>query len=92
MPAIKPVSDLRNYNEVLGDVSPGSPVFLTRNGRGAYAVVDIADYDRIQALQTLLHELEKGEQSARDEGTVSLDDMRAPYLDILGLADLNPNN
>ena len=34
MPIIKPVSDLRNYGEVLRDVSPGRPVFLTRNGHG----------------------------------------------------------
>ena len=32
MIAIKPVSDLRNYNEVLQDVADESPVFLTKNG------------------------------------------------------------
>lgn len=31
---IKPISDLRNYNEVLRDVAEGEPVFLTKNGRG----------------------------------------------------------
>ena len=36
MPNIKPISDLRNYNEVLRDVTIGSPVFLTKNGRGKY--------------------------------------------------------
>lgn len=41
MPNIKPISDLRNYNEVLRDVSIGEPVFLTKNGRGKYAIVDI---------------------------------------------------
>lgn len=30
MPNIKPISDLRNYNEVLRDVEAGSPVFLTK--------------------------------------------------------------
>ena len=34
MPNIKPVSDLRSYNEVLKDVAVGEPVFLTKNGRG----------------------------------------------------------
>jgi hypothetical protein len=33
MPKIKPVLDLRNYTEVLKDISMGSPVFLTKNGR-----------------------------------------------------------
>jgi len=41
MPKIKPISDLRNYGEVLRDVTIGSPVFLTKNGRGRYAVIDI---------------------------------------------------
>ena len=30
MPNIKPISDLRNYNEVLRDVTAGEPVFLTK--------------------------------------------------------------
>lgn len=33
MSNIKPVSDLRNYTEVLREVSVGSPVYLTQNGR-----------------------------------------------------------
>ena len=41
MPNIKPISDLRNYSEVLHDVTVGAPVFLTKNGRGRYAIVDI---------------------------------------------------
>ena len=46
MPVIKPVSDLRNYNTVLQDVDLGVPVFLTKNGRGRYVLLDIADYER----------------------------------------------
>lgn len=30
MPNIKPVSDLRNYTEVLRDIAVGDPVFLTK--------------------------------------------------------------
>ena len=33
VPNIKPISDLRNYSEVLHDVAVGAPVFLTKNGR-----------------------------------------------------------
>ena len=40
MPTIKPVSDLKNYSDVLQDVSFGAPVYLTKNGRGCYAIVD----------------------------------------------------
>ena len=46
MPNIKPISDLRNYTEVLHDVAVGAPVFLTKNGRGRYAIVDMQDYER----------------------------------------------
>ena len=36
MPNILPVSDLRNYNEVLKNCRKGEPVYLTKNGRGRY--------------------------------------------------------
>ena len=36
MPVIKPISDLRNYNQVLEKVAVGSPVYLTKNGHGCY--------------------------------------------------------
>jgi len=75
MPTIKPVSDLRNYSEVLRDVAVGEPVFLTRNGRGRYALVDIADYEKTQATLKLMSELAKGEQSARDKGWLSIEEV-----------------
>ena len=45
MPNIKPISDLRNYSDVLRDVTVGAPVFLTKNGRGRYAILDIQDFE-----------------------------------------------
>mgnify|MGYP001097511442 CR=1 FL=1 len=60
MPNIKPISDLRNYSEVLRDVAVGAPVFLTKNGRGRYAIVDIQDYEKTQATIRLMNELAKG--------------------------------
>ena len=39
MPVIKPISDLRNYNQVLEKVSVGSPVYLTKNDHGCYKFV-----------------------------------------------------
>ena len=68
MPNIKPVSDLRNYNEVLRDISVGEPVFLTKNGRGKYAIVDIEEYEKTQAVLKLMGELALGEQSGRENG------------------------
>lgn len=49
MPNIKPISDLRSYSAVLEEVAEGSPVFLTKNGRGRYAILDMNDYERYEA-------------------------------------------
>ena len=75
MPNIKPISDLRNYTEVLQDVSVGAPVFLTKNGRGKYAILDIHDYDRIQATIQLINELAKGRKSGEEKGWLTLEEV-----------------
>lgn len=73
MPNIKPISDLRNYSEVLQDVAVGAPVFLTKNGRGKYAIVDIQDYEKAQATIQLMNELAKGRKSGEDKGWLTLE-------------------
>jgi len=73
MPNIKPISDLRNYGAVLHDVSVGAPVFLTKNGRGKYAIVDIKDYEKTQATIRLMNELAKGRKSGEEEGWLTLE-------------------
>ena len=77
MPNIKPISDLRNYSEVLRDVSEGSPVFLTKNGRGRYAIVDMQDYEKTQATLRLMNELAKGRCSGETEGWLTLEEVEA---------------
>ena len=84
MPNIKPVSDLRNYNEVLRDIAVGEPVFLTKNGRGRYAIVDIEEYEHTQAVIKLMNELAKGEQSGNEHGWIGLDEAERR----LGLTDV----
>jgi len=71
MPSIMPVSDLRNYNNVLRTIDVGQPVFLTKNGRGRYAILDMREYEKIQATIKLLGKLEKGEKSGREKGWLS---------------------
>lgn len=73
MPNIKPISDLRNYSEVLHDVAVGAPVFLTKNGRGRYAIVDIQDYEKTRATIRLMNELAKGRRSGETEGRLTLE-------------------
>lgn len=75
MPNIKPVSDLRNYNEVLRDVCADSPVFLTKNGRGRYVIVDMAEYEKQAATLKLMAELAKGERSAREHGWLTQEEV-----------------
>ena len=75
MPNIKPISDLRNYSDVLRDVSVGAPVFLTKNGRGRYAIIDMQDYEKTQAAIRLMNELEKGRKSGEEKGWLTLEDV-----------------
>ena len=79
MPAIMPVSTLRSYTEVLEGVRPGSPVFLTKNGHGRYAILDMDDYDRLVVEQTLFSELQRGRMTGESEGWVAASDVRARF-------------
>ena len=65
MPNILPVSDLRNYNEVLKNCQVGEPVFLTKNGRGRFVVMDIEDYERDKAEKKLLEKLQEAEAAVK---------------------------
>jgi len=73
MPAIKPISELRNYNTVLREVTADTPVFLTKNGHGRFAIVDIRAYEKLRTELELISALAEGEESARKHGWVSLD-------------------
>ena len=66
MPNILPVSYLRNYNEVLKNCQIGEPVFLTKNGRGRFVVMDIEDYEREKAEKKLLMKLQEAEEAVND--------------------------
>ena len=71
MPKIYPVSDLRNYGNVLEEVSYGSPVYLTKNGRGAYSIRTMEEEEKIQkadAMIRLFCELNAGIRSGEQEG------------------------
>lgn len=73
MPNIKPISDLRNYGEVLREVAVGAPVFLTKNGRGKYAIIDMQDYEKTQATLQLMKELSKGRKAGEEKGWLTLE-------------------
>ena len=66
MANILPVSDLRNYNEVLKNCRKGEPVYLTKNGRGRFVVMDIEDYERVRVEKKLLMQLQEAEGAGND--------------------------
>ena len=78
MANILPVSDLRNYNEVLKNCHKGEPVYLTKNGRGRFVIMDIEDYERDRAEKKLLLKLQEAEEAVKDgEGWLNLDELKA---------------
>lgn len=82
MPSILPVSDLRNYNEVLKNCQVGEPVFLTKNGRGRYVVIDMDEYERERAEKKLLMKIREAEEAVKDgEGWLSLEELKAAMGD-----------
>lgn len=87
MPNIKPVSDLRNYGEVLRDVAVGSPVFLTKNGHGRYAVLDIEEYkeyEKMLAWRKLKTELDEGRRSGEENGWLSSGEVKTQLRERYG--------
>jgi len=73
MPNIKPISDLRNYTSVLKEVKYGERVYLTRNGIGEFALIDMKELDELDkllALHGLLNDLNRAKMRADREGWI----------------------
>lgn len=81
MTNIVPISDLKNYSEVLRSCDDGATVYLTKNGRGKYVVQSLAEYEKLQAAVKLLAELAKGAESYRKEGGLTVDEAFAGLED-----------
>ncbi len=71
---IVPISDLKNYSEVLSNCDNGSVVYLTKNGRGKYVVQSMLEYEKMKATVQLLADLSKGIESLRTEGGLTIDE------------------
>ena len=79
MANIYPVSDLRNYREVLDRVAEGAPVYLTVNGRGKYTIRTIEEdeaFEKTKAMLRLLCELNEGRLSGEAQGYLSAQEVR----------------
>ena len=81
MPNIQPISELRNYTALLETVTPGSPVYLTKNGTGRYVLIDIADYATVEAAERLSHRLMQGRLSGETEGWIGKSEMRQHFAE-----------
>ena len=79
MPTILPISDLRNYTDVLNKVDVDKPVYLTRNGRGSYVISKIDDYDREETAEKLLELVREGEKSIADDGGITLEELAKQF-------------
>lgn len=78
MPNIKPISDLRNYTDVLKQVDVSKRVYLTRNGHGEYGILtmdEIDELDRYRAAYQLISKLKKSEERANLEGWIPSEDV-----------------
>lgn len=74
MPTIAPISELRNYGQILDKVEEGKPVYLTKNGHGEYSIHSIKDdeiFDKARALVRLMSELNAGFASGDADGWIS---------------------
>ena len=77
MPSILPVSDLRNYNEVL-KIAKLENQFLTKNGKGRFVVLDIDDYEKDRAEKKMLARLQETKETVADgTGWLSLDELKS---------------
>lgn len=81
MPIIEKVSALRNYQAVLEKVRPGNPAFLSKNGTGRYAILDITEYDFLykSTFDKLFEELGAARTEADEKGWVSEAALRKRY-------------
>ena len=70
MANILPVSDLRNYNEVLKHCHKGEPVYLTKNSRDRFVGMDIEDYERDRAEKKLLLKPQEAEEAVKNGETL----------------------
>ncbi|MEG9430529.1 MAG: type II toxin-antitoxin system Phd/YefM family antitoxin [Christensenellaceae bacterium] len=74
---IKPVSSLRNYKELLQECE-GGPIFLTnKQGKGAFVLMAIRDYNKLEGEIKLLSKLLESETSvAKGEKALTVEELK----------------
>ncbi|WP_054680029.1 type II toxin-antitoxin system prevent-host-death family antitoxin [Lacticaseibacillus sharpeae] len=72
MTKLQPISALANYNQLLNQVQPDNPIFLTQNGRKKYALMDISELEKLQSMNHLYQDIIHAESGS----TTALNDFR----------------
>ncbi|MGH9857889.1 MAG: prevent-host-death protein [Acidobacteriota bacterium] len=79
MPKIVPISDLRNYTDVLKQVDVDRPVYLTRNGRGTYMISKLDDYDKEATAEELLRSIKDAEEYSHGKKSQSIEEVAKSF-------------
>lgn len=68
MPAIRPITDLRNNSNEIAEFckTTQEPVFITKNGIGELAVLSMEQYEYMQAKIELYSKLTEAEEDIAD--------------------------
>jgi len=81
MPQIRPISELRNTNEISELChSSAEPVFITKNGYGDLVVMSMEHYEQNQAMMELYKKL--GEAEANLAGGGELLDGESVFVEL----------
>ena len=78
MPCIRPISNLKNYKEILKEVDSNKRVYLTKNGSGAYAIMSVEEADELDKLKSmfgLISDLKRADEEAKEEGWIKADEL-----------------
>ena len=69
MPQIRPITDLRNTNEI-SDVchATGEPIFITKNGYGDLVVMSIETYEQIAETHRIDNAIAEAEAEYQAQG------------------------
>ena len=86
MPPIRPITDLRNTNEI-SDIchSKSEPVFITKNGYGDLVVMSIETYEQIMDTKTIDDAITEAENEYNEGASLidakeALSSLRRKYI------------
>jgi prevent-host-death family protein len=86
MPQIRPITDLRNTNEISELChKQDEPIFITKNGYGDLVIMSIETYERKLALVEVYKKLVEAEAQIKEgvpllDGDEILNEMRSKYV------------